>query len=138
MASRLKTAVMALALCLLSACAASGPDKAEAPDTGIRVEGFIIRNDLNYTVNDVLVEAPASGRFAGCGNIMPRSDCRTSFQALDYEENPIVVSWKEHGNPMAMDEFQIELPEDAARGDSYWLEVVIYAPGLAGARFTQP
>ena len=24
------------------------------------------------------------------------------------------------------------------RGDRYWLEVVIYAPGLAGARLVQP
>ena len=56
---------------------------------------------------------------------------------MDYRRNPILVTWREHGEAQATDEFTVDLPAGAGRDDSFWLEVVIYAPGLAGARFVQ-
>ena len=100
--------------------------------------GFVIRNALVYPVTDVLVEAPVTGNFAGCGNILPRSECRSAFEGIDYRENEVVVSWRERGEPRSMEPFLLELPAEVRAGDTLWLEVVIYAPGLAGARLVQP
>lgn len=102
------------------------------------IGGFIIRNALVYPVTDVMVEAPATGRFAGCGNIPPRSECRSAFEAIDYRKNEVLVSWKERGEPQSTDPFVLDPPADLQAGGSVWLEVVIYAPGLAGARLVQP
>ena len=134
----MKTAAVAMLSCVLAACAAQQPETAQSDDTGIDVEGIIIRNALAYTVKDVMVEVPATGGFAGCGNILPRSECRTSFQAVDYRQNALLVSWSEHGEARGTDEFEVTLPEGVGPGDTVWLEVIIYAPGLAGARLIQP
>ena len=100
----------------------------------IVVEGVVIRNELAYPVNDVLIEVPASGNFAGCGNILPRSECSNTFEGVDYQANAVVIRWKEHGQPHQTDEFTIKLPQDASPGDAFVVEVVIFAPGQAGAR----
>lgn len=122
----------------LLACASKPAETEQAIETGIEVEGIIIRNALTYTVKDVMVEVPATGGFAGCGNILPRSECRTSFQAVDYRQNALRVTWSERGEARGTDEFKVELPPWAKPGDTVWLEVIIYAPGLAGARLIQP
>ena len=101
------------------------------------IAGIVFQNALSYTVTDVTVQVPATGGFASCGNILPRSECSTSFPSVDYRRNPILVTWRERGEAKGTDEFTVELPVDAGRGDALWLEVVIYAPGLAGARLLQ-
>jgi hypothetical protein len=114
---------------------ASGP-AATAPSgaPGIAIEGLVIRNDLAYSVTDVMIDVPATGAFAGCGNILARSECRTTFQQIDYRGNGLVVSWKEHGQPQKTDEFVVRPPTDASPGDAFMVEVVVFAPGQAGAR----
>jgi hypothetical protein len=138
MEAGLRSAVLGAVCCLVAACSTAGLGKSRPVESSVTVEGVIIRNELVYTVNDVLIQVPATGGFAGCGNILPRSDCRTSFQAVDYRQNAIQVTWAEHGDPKRTDEFIVELPPDIQPGDAIWLEVVIYSPGLAGARFVQP
>lgn len=123
---------------LLAGCSSVETGPARGNAQGIHIEGIVIQNGLYYPVTDVMVEVPATGAFAGCGNIIQRTECRTSFPARDYSGNPVVVSWKEHGNPHQTDPFVVELPESSVPGDVFWLEVVVFSAGQAGARLVQP
>jgi len=127
-----------LCLLLLSGCAPGGASQARPDGTGVFVEGVVIRNELAYPVTDVMIEVPASHSFAGCGNILPRSQCANSFQQQDYRQNALVVSWKEHGEPHATDPFVVALPGGVQPGTALVLEVIVYAPGQAGARLVLP
>lgn len=125
-------------ICLLAAgCSSTASVRVEAAPP-VNVAGTIIRNALAYVVTDVVVKVPATGRFVGCGNVLPRTECRTSFPAIEYQGNALVVAWQERGVSQSTDEFIVELPPSAQPGDSFWLEVVIYSTGLAGARLVQP
>ena len=130
-------ALLMPAVLLAASCASTGPETPRPEDTGVDIAGVIFQNSLMHSVTDALVHVPATGRFASCGNILPRSECSTSFPAVGYRRNGIIVTWKEHGETKATDEFTVKLPQGAGEGDSFWLEVVIYAPGLAGARVVQ-
>lgn len=122
---------------LLQSCG-SVPDQAAQPEvTGIIIDGIRIENGLAYTVTDVMILVPATGGFAGCGNIMPRTACSNSFPDVDYRENAVVISWKEHGEPQKTDEFVVKAPEDLLLGKPAWVEVTIFAPGQAGAKLIQ-
>jgi len=122
---------------LLQACAATSGAQAPVESTGVVIEGMVIRNELQFPVTDVMINVPATGAFAGCGNIMQRSECRTSFEAVDYAGNALVVSWKEYGKPHDTGEFVVKLPKEFDAGKPAWLEVVIFAMGQAGAKLTQ-
>lgn len=123
-----------LTIALLAAgCSAVPESPVDIEDSGIDIAGIIIRNQLAYTVTDVMVEAPVSGAFAGCGNILPRSQCSTSIPAADYRRNPIVISWKEYGQPHRTDEFIVKVPDGMLPGAEAWLKVLVFAPGQAGA-----
>lgn len=98
---------------------------------------MVIKNGLAFPVKDVMITIPATGAFAGCGNILPRSECRTGFEAVDYFANAMIVSWTEYGKPHQTDEFVIEIPESLDRGQPVWLEVVVFAMGQAGATLVQ-
>lgn len=120
--------------CLLAACASQGAEQEPFIDSGIKIEGIVISNELVYPVTDVMAEVPATGEFAGCGNILPRSRCSTSFPAADYRGNAIVVRWAEYGEAHSTDEFVIKVPKDMTPGSIAWLEVIVFARGQAGAR----
>ena len=92
---------------------------------------------MPFPVTDVMINIPATGMFAGCGNIMQHSECRTSFEVVNYAGNALVVSWKEYSKPHKTAEFVMEVPENLVAGKPAWLEVVIFAMGQAGARFIQ-
>ena len=98
---------------------------------------MVIRNELPFPVTDVMINIPATGVFAGCGNIMQRSECRTSFEVVNYAGNALVVSWKEYGKPHKTGEIVMDFPEDLVAGRPAWLEVVIFAMGQAGAQLIQ-
>ena len=134
--------IFALIFCLcaaavLPACASKARVPEQAEKTGIVLEGVVIRNDLLFPVTEVMIIVPATGAFAGCGNIMPRSECRTSFETVDYRANALLVRWKEYGKPHQTDEFVIAVPENLDRHQPAWLEVIIFAMGQAGARLVQ-
>ena len=102
------------------------------------ITGIIIENELAYGVTDVMIEVPATGAFAGCGNIHARSRCRTTFQDVHYQANEVLVRWREHGQAQQTGEFVIDLPGTLKPGIPSWIEVVIFGPGQAGARLVQP
>lgn len=120
---------------LLSGCA-SAPERESGTRAAPAVEigGVVIRNELPYGVTDVWVEVPATGAFAGCGNLLPRSSCSNRFQQTAYQGNGILIRWRERGEPHQTDEFVVETPAGTAAGGVYAVEVVIFAPGQAGAR----
>ena len=130
--------LVALSL-LVSACATDALESALEPTPPpLLIEGVVIRNQLPYTIADVMIEAPATGAFAGCGNIIPRTDCSTSFPETDYQGNAVLIRWREHGEAKQLPEFGIEVPDDLEPGVPAWVEVVVFAPGQAGARLIQP
>lgn len=123
---------------MASACAVQPAVVLDENPSDIYIEGVVIRNGLAYTVSDVLIQVPATGGFAGCGNILPRTACSNTFPEIDYKANPVMISWTEHGVAHETDEFIIEVPEDFSAGDSAWIEVIIFAPGQAGAQLARP
>jgi hypothetical protein len=136
----LRLPIVLACLALLAACA--GPSASENPQKAQRqalsIRALAIKNELPYAVTDVMVRVPATGAFAGCSNILARTDCRTSFQSVEYRGNPMVVSWKERGEPHKTDEFVVDEPEDAVPEKEVRLDVIIFAPGQAGAKLVQP
>jgi hypothetical protein len=130
-------AVLAAVLCSahLAGCA-SLAETSPVPDApAIIVSGLEIRNELPYAITDVIIQVPATGAFAGCGNILPASRCLNRFEEVDYRADDVSISWRERGEPHSSGEFRLELPEGANPMTEYRLEVVVFAPGQAGARF---
>lgn len=121
----------------LAGCATPGSGAAGRQPT-LSIDGVTIRNELAYPVTEVMIEVPATGAFAGCGNLLPRSACSNQFQAFDYLANAVVVRWREHGKPHSTDAFVIEPPDDLEPGRPARVEVSIFAPGQAGAKLMQP
>lgn len=120
---------------VLGACSAP-PERSEA--VVAEIGGIVIRNDLAYPVHDVMAEVPATGRFAGCGMILRRSQCTIAFPVSAYRHDPLIVRWVEYGESHATDDILLEAPTDAGKPAGWWLEVVIFAPGQAGARLIPP
>jgi hypothetical protein len=127
----------ALLALLVSACASQQSARERAQEEAIVIDGIVIRNELAFPVTDVLLEVPATGAFAGCGNILPRSECRTSFEAVDYRAYPMQISWKEYGQPQKTDSFVLRPTANLDRSRSVRVEIRIYAMGQAGAALTQ-
>jgi hypothetical protein len=100
----------------------------------LQIAGVEIFNALPYSVQDVSILAPLTGDFVSCGQILPNSSCSTSFPARDYRENPVQVSWKEHGQPHSTPEFKLDAPDSARDGQSAFIKVEVFAAGEAGAR----
>ena len=118
----------------LSACGTSPPVDGEASEPEIDISGVVIRNELDYPVTDVMLEVPATRNFAGCGTILPHSECNNTFQRIDYRANAVLIRWKERGQSHQTDEFKVDPPPGARSGDSFRVEVIVFAPGQAGAR----
>jgi uncharacterized protein YceK len=126
-------------LLLLSGCSTASFTAREAAtgSPALEIAGFVIRNELAFPVTDVLIEVPATGAFGGCGNILPRSDCRTSFEQVDYAANAMIVRWKEYGQQHQTPEFVIDVPDGLDPAVPAWIEVRIYMMGQAGATLIQ-
>lgn len=126
-------AVLAAAWPVLGGCAGhSAPRETGSAKPSLIVVGVVIENGLAYGVTDVIIEEPASGAFAGCGNLLPRTSCSNRFEELEYRGNPVVVRWKEHGVSRQTPEFVAQARGEPRLGE-YILRVVIFAPGQAGA-----
>ena len=120
---------------LATACSMAKETRPES--TGIEIDGVIIRNELAFPVTEVQILAPGSGNFVGCGNILGRSECSTTFPISDYHANEVVISWKEYGQPHSNGPFVIQTPEDIDISVPVRLEVIIFNMGQAGARLVQ-
>jgi hypothetical protein len=57
---------------------------------------------------------------------------------VDYRSTAVVIRWKERGAAHSTGEFVIKIPADLQPGRPAVVEVVITAPGEAGARLVQP
>jgi uncharacterized protein YceK len=122
---------------LVQGCASAPPDARQSSGQSIFISGVVIRNELPYPVTDVMIEVPASGGFAGCGTILPRTACSNSFQNVDYRANAALIRWKEHGQPQQTEEFTLQAPDSALPGSEFIVEVIVFAPGQAGARLAE-
>lgn len=126
-----------LSTALLGACASLPAPAPPADPPAIAIGGLEIRNELPYPITDVMIRVPATGGFAGCGNILPRSQCINRFENVDYRSDAVSISWSERGKPHTTGEFRIELPEQAVPGAVYRVQVVVFAPGEAGAHLVR-
>jgi len=136
---RMKTPAWLAVFCgalLVSACSApSGRPGGSAP--ALAIDGIRIINKLDMTVTDVQILVAATGDFVGCGAILRNTACSTSFPGRQYERKPVQVTWKEQGQAHATPNFVIEPPANLDFTRPVWIEVVIFAPGQAGAKLVQ-
>jgi len=121
----------------IHACSAVRPEQPSTRPPDFVIEGMVIRNELPFPVTGVMINIPDTGEFAGCGNIMPRSECSTSFEPVDYYSQKFVVVWEEYGQPHQTGEFIPEAGEGLNPAKPVWVEVVIFAMGQAGATLVQ-
>lgn len=126
-----------LAVALLPGCAVSRSGVGRPANPALIIDGIVIRNELAYPVTDVMIEVPDTGAFAGCGNVLPRTACANAFPGVDNRSNAVLVRWREHGAAHSTGEFVIEIPDTLRPGEAAVMEVVIFAPGEAGARLIQ-
>jgi hypothetical protein len=119
---------------LLLGCTPGQHSQQASTGQAVFISGVVIRNELPYAVTEVMIEVPATGAFAGCGNIPPSSECSNTFESRDYRANAMLIRWTEHGQPHQTDEFTLELPPEASAGDTFHVEVIVFSPGQAGAR----
>ena len=136
MNSLVRRAAILACLVLFQGCGISN-ERTPVEASSVALDGMIIRNELVYPVKNVMITVPVTGNFAGCGNIMPRSDCRTRFEAVDYAGNAMLVNWTEYGQQHSTKEFTVEPGSEISRSGTAWLEVTIFAPGQAGAKLVQ-
>jgi hypothetical protein len=126
-----------LTLCLASACAGRVVEAPSDSGEGVEIDSFVIRNELPFTVTDVYIESPETGNFAGCGTILPKTECQNTFPARAYRRNGVIISWNELGVAQSTGEFVVEVPDGLQPGQATVLEVIIYSRGQAGARLIQ-
>lgn len=116
----------------LAACAVPTGPGSDRPVAAI--DGMVIRNELPYPVYDVMLEVPATGGYAGCGMILQRSRCATSFPAAAYRREALVIRWTEHGEPHVIGDIVLDPPDHSDAVPAARLDVTIFASGQAGAR----
>lgn len=125
---------MSMAMLVCAACAVRETPVPPATPIRFQVAGIEIRNELPSPVTDVQVLIQATGGFVSCGTIHAGSACATSFPQRAYRGDPISVTWKEHGAPQSAEPFELQAPAGAEPDRLLWVQVVIFAPGEAGAR----
>ena len=132
----LKFGCLCLAGWLIAACSTPG-DKKASMVPGIEIDGVEIFNQLRYAVSDVQILVPSTGAFVGCGTILGGTSCSTSFPGRAYRRNAVQVTWKERGQPFSTGDFDIDVPHERSASQQYWIQVVIFAPGQAGAKLVK-
>jgi len=132
----LRTSFFCLLAWLPAACATTA-QKPGAVVPGIEIDGVEISNQLGYQVTDVQILVPRTGAFVGCGTVLGGTSCSTSFPGQAYQQNAVQVSWKERGQPHTTGDFTITLPDNRESSDRFWVQVVIFAPGQAGAKLVK-
>lgn len=119
---------------VLSACAARGTGREHLTGPVLQIAGVEIYNGLPYSVHDVVILVPSSGDYVSCGQILPDTSCSTTFPARDYRENPVQLSWTEHGVPQSTKPFKLGAPSGAKSGQGAYIRVEVFAAGQAGAK----
>jgi hypothetical protein len=124
-----------VSILLLMACAPA--QQVQPEPMGVEIEGVVIRNKLTFPITDVQILVPSSGNFVGCGNIMARSACATTFPVREYYGDAVVVTWKEYGTAHTTGEFVIDIADSIDLGRPAQLEVIVFLMGQAGAELVQ-
>lgn len=109
----------------------SGRGRLQGPE--LQITGVEIYNSLMYPVRDVTILVPASGDYVSCGQIFPETSCATTFPGRDYRENPVQLSWTEHGQPQSTKPFTLKAPAGTRAGQAATIRVEVFAAGQAGA-----
>jgi len=104
----------------------------------VEIGGVRIANQMRQGVTDAQILVLQSGNFVSCGNIFPGTTCSTSFPDRVYEGGPLRITWKERGLAKATPDFALKTAGFVGLGKSLWIEVVIFAPGQAGAKLVLP
>lgn len=124
-------------LTLISWGCSTQPKQSGTKKPGIAIDGVEIINKLSFSVTDVQILVALSGDFVSCGTILRKTSCSTSFPGREYQGSPVEVTWKEQGQANTTGNFVIDPPASADSGHPWWIEVVIFAPGQAGAKLVQ-
>jgi len=119
-----------------AACATSAPVRTPH-GPAVEIDGVKISNQLRSVVTDVELLALASGDFVSCGTILPDTSCSTSFPGKGYSGGKMRISWKEQGVPKSTGDFVLDTGKFRDRPHALWVEVIVFAPGQAGARLVQ-
>jgi hypothetical protein len=129
--------IACLCTCLLAACAASGkvPEEGVGP---VEISGVRIANELKYGVTDAQILILKSGNFVSCGNILSGTTCFTSFPGRVYEGGKLRITWKERGVAKVTPDFALKTEAFSGMGKALWVDVLIFAPGEAGAKLILP
>jgi len=99
-----------------------------------RTGGVRIFNQMELGVTDAQILVLQTGGFVSCGNILPATSCSTAFPGREYVGGSMRITWREQGLPQATADFTLKTQAFADAGEALWIEVVIFAPGQAGAR----
>ena len=92
---------------------------------------------MSYSITDVQILVVDTGEFVGCGAILARTSCSTTFPLRTYRGNSVLLTWQEQQSPHSTDTFTISVPDHIDRTRSAWMEMVVFAPGQAGAKLVQ-
>ena len=132
MSAWLRVVTLVAATCLLTACSASGP---LAPKPLLQIDGLSFLNQSRQPVTAIRLLVPATNNFVSCGFISPGGHCASSFPEVDYTGNPFVVEWTQGGADWSTGEITLQPGETLIQAGVARVQVVVMAPGSAGARF---
>jgi len=121
---------------LAAACTTTAPVRTPH-GPAVEIDGVKISNRLRSMVTDVELLALSSGDFVSCGSILPDTSCSTSFPGKSYSGGKMRISWKEQGVPKSTGDFVLDTGQFRDRPQALWVEVIVFAPGQAGARLVQ-
>ena len=127
--------LLMLVFCVLflSACSTSG----SLGGSALQIDGMRIENQTNMHISAVRLLVPATGGFVSCGNIAQHSMCSTTFPETTYTGNPIEITWSQGDQIYSTGRFTLTLPADLKKNIPAMVQVVIAAPGSAGALLIQ-
>jgi hypothetical protein len=105
--------------------------------SSVEIGGVRIFNQLELGVKDAQILVLQTGGFVSCGNILPATSCSTTFPGREYAGGSMRITWTEQGLPQATADFTLKTEAFADVSKALWIEVVIFAPGQAGARLVR-
>jgi len=117
----------------LIACAAGPVDKGPP----VQITGMVIENQTEMYVSAVRLLVPVTGQYVSCGNILPESQCSTSFPEAAYTGNPVEITWSQGGQIHSTGQFVLQIPGDFDEHKTAVVRVVIAGPGSAGAMIVE-
>ncbi len=108
---------------LLTACASvPGPHP-------LYVNKVSIVNHTADPLNNVRLDVANSGGVVSCGYIAVDSECSAGFPRLEYQGNPVTVSWQQSGNNYRSEPAIVQPGEGLRSGDEVDAVVAVLPAG---------